>query len=220
VYYNEGYRVDMPIYRIRKSDGEYELASGDEWKVSRAADVEKWFYETNDAKSPDTDNGRQFRRIVRDVKKFSRSRGIWKDEIAPGFTITKLLEECFVADEHREDVALRETMSRLRDRLKGNLEVWHPTTSGARLAKADDTGTAFLRDKLATALEDLAILDDPNCTATQARKAWDKVFNTDFFSGRELKEAMAASNVTILTNLLSKQENPRPVDKQGGGRFA
>src|SRR3989442_6269567 len=25
IYYNEGYRVDMPIYRIRKSDGEYEL---------------------------------------------------------------------------------------------------------------------------------------------------------------------------------------------------
>jgi hypothetical protein len=220
IYYDEGYRVDMPVYRIRKSDGEYELASGDEWRVSRAADVEKWFYDANEAKSPDTENGRQFRRVVRDIKKFARSRGQWKDQIASGFTITKLIEECFVADEHREDVALRETMRSVHDRLKRNLEVWHPTTAGERLATADDPKATFLRDKLSIALEDLKILDDPECTATQARKAWDKVFNTDFFSSRKVKEAAAVSGVTILSNLLSRQDNPRPVDKQGGGRFA
>ena len=136
IYYNEGYHVDMPIYRIRKSDGEYELACGDQWTVSLAADVEKWFYDTNDAKSPDTENGRQFRRIVRDTKKFARSRNAWKNEIASGFTITKLIEECYLADEHREDVALRETMRRMHDRLTISLEIWHPTTPGARLAVA------------------------------------------------------------------------------------
>ena len=220
IYYNEGYHVDMPIYRIRKSDGEYELACGDQWTVSLAADVEKWFYDTNDAKSPDTENGRQFRRIVRDTKKFARSRNAWKNEIASGFTITKLIEECYLADEHREDVALRETMRRMHDRLTISLEIWHPTTPGARLAVADDAGAEFLRDKLSTALDDLKVLDDPACTAKHARKAWDKVFNTDFFSERELKEALEASNVTVVSNLLSKQTNPRPVDKQGGGRFA
>jgi cyclic GMP-AMP synthase DncV-like protein len=221
VYYNEGYHVDMPIYRIRKSDGEYELAAGDEWTLSRAADVEKWFNDANNAKSPDEDNGRQFRRIVRNSKKFARSRSGWKDEIASGFTVTKLVDECYVANKDREDVALRQTMQGVYDRLKTNLEVSHPTTPGAKLtAGPDDSGTAFLRDKLKTALDDLAILDDPKCTATQARQAWDKVFNTNFFSTREKKEAMAASNVTVLTNLLSKQPNPRPVDKQGGGRFA
>jgi hypothetical protein len=220
IYYNEGYHVDMPIYRIRKSDGEYELASSDQWTVSRAADVEQWFCDTNDAKSPDTENGRQFRRIVRDAKKFARSRTAWKAEIASGFTITKLIEECFVADEHREDVSLRETMCRMYERLTISLEIWHPTTPGVRLTAADDAGAEFLRDKLSTALEDLKVLDDPACAAKQARKAWDKVFNTDFFSAREVKEAMTASNVTVVSNLLSKQTNPRPVDKQGGGRFA
>jgi hypothetical protein len=218
IYYDEGYHVDMPIYRIRKTDGEYELASGDQWTVSHAADVEEWFHDTNEAKSPDAGNGRQFRRIVRDSKKFARSRNAWKDEIASGFTITKLIEECYVADEHREDVALRETMRRMYSRLVVSLEIWHPTTPDARLTAADDASAAFLRDKLKTALDDLKILDDPTCTAKQARKAWDKVFNTDFFSARELNEA--ASNVTVLGNLLTEQTNPRPVDKQGGGRFA
>jgi hypothetical protein len=220
IYYNEGYHVDMPIYRIRKSDGEYELASGDQWIVSRAADVEKWFYDTNDSKSPDTENGRQFRRIVRDTKKFARSRNAWKDQIASGFTITKLVEECYVADEHREDLALRETMRRMHGRLTISLEVWHPTTPNERLTAADDPGAGFLRDKLSDALEDLKILDDPACTSKQARKAWDKVFNTDFFSAREPKEAATESNVTVVSNLLTNHANPRSVDKQGGGRFA
>ena len=221
IYYNEGYHVDMPIYRIRMVDGEYELASGDEWRVSRAADVEEWFYDTNEAKSPDTENGRQFRRIVRDIKKYARSRVAWKGDIASGFTITKLIDECFIADEHREDFALRETMHRLHTRLNGNLEVWHPTTPGAQLTKWNDAGAAFLRDKLAIALEELQVLDDSTCTPQQARKAWDKVFNTDFFSLRQPKEeTMAASNVTVLSTLLGRQDNPRPVDKQGGGRFA
>jgi hypothetical protein len=220
IYYNEGYHVDMPIYRIRKSDGEYELAAGDDWKVSRAADVEKWFNDANVAKSPDIDNGRQFRRIVRGAKKFGRSRTSWKNEIARGFTITKLVEECFVADLQREDVALRETFRRIHKRLEDNLEVGHPTTAGDLLAAADDTRTAYLRDKLNTALDDLAILDDANCTQKQARSAWDKVFNTDFFSCRAEKAMEAGASASILSNLLTRQENPRQVDKQGGGRFA
>lgn len=43
IFYNEGYHVDMPVYRIRTSDGQYEIADDDGWIVSRAADVEKWF---------------------------------------------------------------------------------------------------------------------------------------------------------------------------------
>ena len=37
VYYDEGYHVDLPIYRIRRSDGQYELAAGDQWVVSRSS---------------------------------------------------------------------------------------------------------------------------------------------------------------------------------------
>lgn len=224
IFYEEGYHVDMPIYRIRDYDQQYELASGDDWVLSRAADVEGWFDHVNQTKSPDENNGRQFRRIVRLIKKFARSRDGWKAQIASGFTITKLVEECYVADDGREDVALRETMKRMRDRLVVNLEVEHPVTPGAMLTKgSSDESTAFLRDKLATALDDLAILDDADCTSKNALAAWDKVFNTDFFSARHKEDAAensAAANAAILGNLVSEQRNPRVVDKRGGGRFA
>ena len=224
IFYEEGYHVDMPVYRIRAHDQQYELASGDEWTLSQAADVEEWFDDVNQRKSPDENNGRQFRRIVRLSKKFARSRDTWKTQIASGFTITKLVEECYVADDRREDVALRETMKRIHDRLVGNLEVEHPVTPGAMLTKGpNDDSTKFFRDKLAAALDDLAVLDNAGCTRKDSLDAWDKVFNTDFFSSRQKEDADEKSDVTnaaILENLVSDQRNPRVVDKRGGGRFA
>ena len=219
IFYDAGYHVDMPLYRIRESDGQYELASGDQWVVSGAADVEEWFDRVNQSRSPDEENGRQFRRICRDMKKFARSRVAWKGRIANGFTITKLVEECYVADGEREDVALRKTMQGMHDRLVQSLEVQHPVTLGAMLTSGpDDSSTEFLRDKLAVALEPLEILDDRECTEGQALSAWDKTFNADFFSARAKKEA--ARNATILSGLMAKRSEPRPVDKRGSGRFA
>lgn len=220
VYYDEGYHVDMPIYRVRGSDGQYELADSDGWVLSRAADVEDWFYKANADKSPDEENGRQFRRIVRYLKKFARSRSSWKKDVASGFTITKLAYECYVPDKERDDVALRKTMKAIYDRLLWNLEVWHPTTPGKRLTSGDDPRVKFFREKLKDALDSLATLDDASCACDDALKAWDKVFGSDFFSLRKLREAAASSGVAVLSNLLIKRPDPRRVDKQGGGRFA
>jgi hypothetical protein len=89
--------------------------------------VTAWFETENDNKSPDTDNGRQLRRIVRQIKKYARSREGWKGQILSGFGITKLVTECFRGDASREDKALYDTMKVIRDRLKGNLVVQHPT---------------------------------------------------------------------------------------------
>ena len=224
IFYEEGYHVDMPVYRIREHDQQYELASGDEWGLSRAADVEDWFDYVNQAKSPDETNGRQFRRVVRFSKKFARSRDAWKTQIASGFTITKLVEECFVADASREDVALRKTMKRIHDRLVDDLEVEHPVTPGAMLTRGpNDISTTFLRDKLAAALDELAVLDIAACTSQCALAAWDKVFNTGFYSSRQKDDASKRSdvaNAAILGNLVSGRRTPRVVDKRGGGRFA
>jgi hypothetical protein len=194
IYYNEGYHVDMPVYRIRTIDGQYELADDDGWKVSRAADVQEWFDRENQ-KSPDKDNGRQFRRIVRELKKFARSRKNWKDQIASGFIITKLASECYVANKDREDTALRNTMGGTYNRLCRSLEVNHPVTPQVRLTKdASDSTTRFLRERLQQALEDLAVLDNPQCGRNEALSAWDKVFGTDYFSKRA--DAEAAKSVT------------------------
>lgn len=196
VYYNEGYHVDLPVYRIRDIDGEYELANGDSWVVSRAADVEDWFNNENERLSPDEDNGRQFRRMVRELKKFARSRKSWKDEIASGFIITKLAAECYVKNKDREDTALRDTMKGIYTRLCLSLEVSHPTTPGTKLTKGlNDGRTAYLRDRLKEILDDLVVLNKADCTRKKALAAWDKVFNTSFFSGRLEAETAKATAI-------------------------
>ena len=221
IYYEAGYHVDMPIYRITEQE-EYELAMGDSWTVSRAADVEDWFRRVNNEKSPDENNGRQFRRIVRLLKKFARSRSDWKEKITSGFTITKLSEECYLDNKDREDMALHETMKAMYNRLLLNLEVAHPVTPGAKLtAGYDDEGTKFLRGKLSDALDTLKCLDDPKCSRKDGLAAWDKVFNTDFFSARYEEEKKSEStNAAIFANIISSQKNPPAVDKRGGGTFA
>lgn len=184
IFYQAGYHVDMPVYRIRTSDGQYELAADNGWTLSRAADVEDWFNRANE-KSPDTENGRQFRRIVRLLKKFARSRKEWKDQIASGFIITKLIADSYVANKDREDLALRETMRKIYNRLCISLQVYHPISQHVELTKSPaDSATQFFRDKLRQALVDLAVLDSSTCTRRQALAAWDKVFGTSYFVNR------------------------------------
>lgn len=222
VFYATGYHVDMPVYRIRESDEEYELASGSEWNHSRAADVEEWFDNANQTKSPDDTNGRQFRRIVRDLKRFAKSRDTWKDKITSGFAITILAEETYVANKDREDMALRNTMRGMYNRLILNLEVNHPVTPGRKVTKGpDDSKMKFFRDKLKEALDHLDVLDKTDCTRQDALKAWDKVFNTEYFIGRYKEgEDKASENSALLSSLLAKKSDPAAVHKTGGGRFA
>jgi hypothetical protein len=222
IFYDAGYHVDMPVYRIVTSgDREvYELAAGDEWVESRAADVEEWFDNENQRQSPDVTNGRQMRRITRLVKKFSRSRETWKASVAAGFTITKLVQEHFSPSADREDRALRDTMKAIYARLQWNLQVKHPVTPNAMLTDGpNDAKTAYLRDRLKEALDELAVLDKSDCTSKKAADAWDMVFDTSFFSQR-ISEPAKAANITVLDNLISKREQPRQYEKEGGGRFA
>ena len=101
VHYDAGYHLDMPIYRrVVTSDSSgkqsiyYELAASD-WQRSDARDVTMWFEDENNRQSPDKTNGRQLRRVTRELKKFAKSRSSWKGQILSGFGITKLVTECF-----------------------------------------------------------------------------------------------------------------------------
>jgi hypothetical protein len=221
IFYDDGYHVDMPVYRITDDSGDYELASSD-WIHSRAAAVEEWFNTANISKSPDETNGRQFRRIVRMLKKFAKSRDSWKSQTTSGFAITILAEEKYVDNKDREDTALRDTMQAIYNRLYWNLEVDHPVTPDAKVTKgADDAKMKFFRDKLKDALDNLAVLDKSDCTREQALKAWDKVFGTDFFVGRyDKKDENRAAESAIFTGLISTKSDPVAVDKRGEQRFA
>lgn len=232
VYYDAGYHVDVPVYRrITETniwgDEEtwYELASS-EWKRSDALAVTNWLLDANKEQSPDTDNGGQLRRIVRQLKAFARSRSSWRARIATGFMITKLVVEKYRANAGREDRALYDTMVAIRDRLDNDLEIAHPTIDGEWLTKGpDDAQSNCLREKLDWAIAELGVLFDSDCTHAQALKTWDKVFSTTFFSGRDTdddakssKSGAVASGILIRGGELAA--TAEPVDKRGGGRYA
>lgn len=229
VYYEAGYHVDLPVYRrvtVKDAFGNeshfYELASTD-WKRSDAREVTAWFEKENDAQSPDTENGRQLRRVVREIKKYARSRSSWKAQILSGFGITKLVTECFRGDADREDKALHDTMKAIRDRLKWNLVVQHPVTPGDTITKGNEGPKAkFLREKLDEALANLAPLFDSDCDRQTALKCWDKVYATEFFSDRYEPVSKASSSVAApaLAGLFSGKEPEAAVRKDGGGRYA
>jgi len=229
VYYQAGYHVDLPVYRRLKTavEGvfEYELAAGDDWKKSDARDVSDWFKKENKEQSPDETNGRQLRRITRDIKKMARSRNAWKDEILSGFGITKLVTEQYKRNLAREDTALYNTIKAIRDRLNWNLVVEHPIPGNSNITSGDqDPKAIFLREKLSEILDHLEPLFDPDCTRKEARKAWDKAFNTDFFSSLETEKEKANSVAapTVLARGLidAAREAPRNQQKEGGGRYA
>lgn len=203
VYYKVGYCVDVPVYRRVNSKDiwgnetyHHELASSD-WKRSDARDVTDWFEKENTKQSPDENNGRQLRRVVRQIKKYSCSRESWSKQILSGFGITKLVTECFRGNATREDRALYDTMKSIRDRLKLNLEVAHPVTPNETITNGtDDARARFLRDRLSEAIDSFAPLFEADCTRTKALKCWDKVFATTFFSDRD--EPKSQANVGLL----------------------
>lgn len=202
VYYSAGYHVDVPVYRrVTTKDVwgnetyRYELASS-QWKRSDARDVTEWFEKENKGKSPDDDNGRQLRRIVRQIKKYAGSRETWKSQILSGFGITVLVGECFRGDAGREDQSLYNTMKMIRDRLQWNLVVAHPVTPNETITTGtNDIRARFFRGRLGEAIDTLAPLFEYGCTRKTALKCWDKVYATNFFSDREGVTAKAASSL-------------------------
>lgn len=230
VQYEAGYQVDVPVYRrvttkvIDKDIIHYELASS-EWKRSDAREVTAWFDEENQKQSPDVNNGRQLRRVTRLVKKFAKSRPSWKSQTLSGFGITTLVVECYKKNSDREDSALYDTMKAIHDRLNFDLSIKHPVTPNEYIANSDDAKAKFFRDKLSDALRWLEPLFEKDCVQTKARKCWDDVYNTSYFTDLNPKNEKnaSASNAQALTAglLLEAAAQSQPsINKAGGGRYA
>lgn len=235
VYYEAGYHVDVPVYRrVTETDAlgnvaavYHELASST-WIRSDARDVTAWFEAQNNIQSPDEDNGRQMRRMVRDTKSFARSRHSWIGRTLSGFAITKLITECYAPNADREDRAFYDTLVEMHSRLEKDLVIEHPCTEGATITRGDeDPKAVFFKEKLADAIANLAVLFEPGCTRTAALKAWDKVFNTTFFSERDTSTrgvaAAAAPSILSAGMLRANAEAAmarEPVRKEGDRRYA
>ncbi|MBB5539093.1 cyclic GMP-AMP synthase DncV-like nucleotidyltransferase [Rhizobium giardinii] len=193
VYYNEGYHIDVPVYRhvvvedpwTGEEKDHYELASS-VWKKSDALAVTSWFQDFNKDNcgnaSKNGDNG-QFVEVVRLLKAFARSRNSWKGIISNGFVISKLVADHWVEVADRDDKALRDVAKAIRDKLAWNQAVKHPVLDENIIAHGN-AKAKFLHEKLDEKLKHLDVLDNPECDHATAMSAWDKFFATDWFSGQ------------------------------------
>ena len=229
VWYEAGYHVDLPVYRtivevdaLGNETTFHELA-GSQWKRSDARDVTAWFDKTNQDKSPDEENGRQLRRICRSIKQFGKSRSSWHSQIGGGFMITALVAECYRPDADREDRAVYNTMRAIRDRLELNLVVNHPVTPNETITNGTgDSKARVLKEKLTDAIGWLTVLFKSDCTRKEALAAWDKVFNTDYFSERLEAEIKEAASAGILNAGILRDQSavPPAFNKRGSGTYA
>lgn len=220
VYYEAGYHVDVPAYRRNESKDywgtvtySYELASS-EWKASDPRAVTRWFEQKNKDLSPDSGDG-QFRRTVRLLKAFARSRSSWKGKNLSGFAITKLASDVFYASDGRDDEALRQTMKAMAYNLQLTQQISHPVVRNENLSENGDTRAIHFRERLDENLKHLDVLDNVDCTHDEAMAAWDKVFCTSWFSDQPPPDDEDGEKSP------SGSGGPTAaVKKQGGGRFA
>lgn len=219
VYYNDGFHVDIPVYRTYEEQGvtKKEIASAGEWKASAPEDVTDWFNNQVTAKSPDTTNGRQMRRMVRLLKYWSKSRSSWN--MPSGFILSVLADEGYAAWKDRDDQALLSLMRSIRNRLLVQDRVYRPVSPREEIT--NDRTVAKVRnfrDELASAIAELSKIEQSDCDELMALKALRTVFNTDFWDARikQLESGGGGGGGKAIAAVPTQ-----PVDKRGGpGQYA
>lgn len=188
VFYAQGYHVDVPAFRVMDPDSEserQELAGKDGWRSSDPTEINRWFesrvQRLNDIQE---DAGSQFRRMVRLLKRFARSRGKqWN--MPNGLKLTMLVDECFERSYKRDDKAFYFLLLNLCERLQKSKSVCNRAQKNATqdsLTKSEeDANMVELHQHVEEALNQLKILWDDKCTLSQARAAWDWIFQTNGF---------------------------------------
>jgi hypothetical protein len=109
VWYAEGQHVDLAVHR-RSAYG-VEHAGGESWNPCDPEEVPAWFNRRNKTLSPRS-RPDQFRRVVRWMKAFAKSRKTWN--MPGGMIISTLAAESFRGHAERDDLALRRDAHRAR----------------------------------------------------------------------------------------------------------
>lgn len=143
----------------------------------------------------------QFRRIVRFLKWFSRSRPSWS--LPGGLIISALAAEVYVKDDNRDDRALYDTIVALANRLNGNTKVYNPVTWTEFTENTEiQSQVDRLKKQINMAVTKLSpLFDQQTCTREKARSAWDWVFNHSFWAEKE-KVQKAASDEAVTASAL------------------
>ena len=122
------------------------------------------------------------RRTVQLLKAFAKSRSSWN--LPGGLIISVLVDECYQPDYYRDDVALYNTMTSIRNRLALNTEVYSPISTSESLTNKEkyEKQVGRFRDKLDSAINKLAPVFKDDCTKEDAMSAWNSVFNHPFWA--------------------------------------
>jgi len=221
--YPEGFHIDVPVYRVTKSEDEngqfeevLELASGTQWSESDARAVTKWFNDRVGELNAGDEDGSQLRRVTKLTKKLSKSRDDWKDRTTSGICITKLVYDHFVGVDKRDDKSLRETWRSINEALSESTQIQHPVLDNILLAGYFDPEVTFFRNCLGDSLEILRALDDDDCGRKKARETWDRVFDTSYFSNQPDNGGDSEGKKSGTAALISGGTARR---HDGGGRF-
>ena len=196
VHYSDGYHVDIAVYR-RSEDwlgNEILEHAGPDWAKRDPKEITDWFIKDVKEQSPSEDNcwwGKpevalgQMRRIVRWIKCFTKAREDW--DLPGGLVISTLVSECYKSDAKRDDVALYETLEAIKNRLDITCKVYNPTDSYSELTEKQKflKQVERLKKRLATTLTKLESLTKDNCTEEKAKKAWNYLFQHEFWESSE-----------------------------------
>lgn len=199
IWYSEGYHIDFAVYR-QSTDAygttKLEHASTS-WKERNPSAVTDWFTRQVSQLSPKSAPAMgyyikvgdgQFRRIVRFVKWYCKSRSGWS--LPGGMVISSLLAESgiYKPDPNRDDRALYNTLVALRDRLESNTKVDSPIDGSDLTAKNElESQVKRLHKYLKRNIPKLDVLFKDGCKRDEARYAWDWIFNHPFWSDEEPK---------------------------------
>jgi hypothetical protein len=224
VYYAEGHHIDLAIYR-QYEDGYGNPVcehAGSDWTSRDPMEITNWFNTTVCESSPSKEQGatvdkNQMRRVVRWLKAFAKSRESW--DLPGGLIISVLVAECYRRDFYRDDVCLYNTMVSIRDRLQMNEDVSNPVDAAQTLTNRPvDVGRVRrFRDKLDSAISQLAVLQSSDCTEEQATKAWYWVFQHPFWSA---DDATASKSMAAYGELLGEAARQGAVFVTSAGRVS
>lgn len=227
VFYKAGHHVDVPAFRLSETflgDEKCEIASSD-WRGSDPKQINEWFDgKVSDYKKERDGKGLQFRKMIRLLKRFCRSRPSWN--MPSGLILTMLAAEK-MPDYERDDKCFYYLLQAICERLKyDGLKVYNLSDDSffgqEELTKSsDDADVRTLRDRSKEALDKLKILHDSKCKPEQARKAWDWVFKSGGFFDDEDDGSDDDDNGGSPDKSfgIASTTPKKAVDLQGGGRF-
>jgi hypothetical protein len=203
----EKHHVDFPVYRRWTNDENevvQELASESDWVRSNPTEVNDWFNTIVADRNKATDGwGTQFRHLIQLLKRFCRSRKDWLELLPNGMKLSMLVDECQSPYDARIDVAFRDLLERIDQRLESNKAIHnraHPDQPMITRTTCDDNVVA-LQEKIQEALEEIATLDESSKqTEKDARGVWDWVFKSDGFFAEYDEATKAVKSEAVAAN--------------------